>query len=117
MKSMSAHRAVALDMTRSTPAGAGPGAGSGETDAARLARAIHEGIASGDVLPIDQIQVLFGALCKAYALHVEDGSDAPPVPPGLPIPPTEAVAVANGLLRAADVAIFELAMWQSWTGR
>jgi hypothetical protein len=24
---------------------------------------------------------------------------------------------ASGLLRAADLAVFELGMWQSWTGR
>jgi hypothetical protein len=27
------------------------------------------------------------------------------------------MVTASGLLRAADLAVFELGMWQSWTGR
>ena len=30
---------------------------------------------------------------------------------------TDVMLTASGLLRAADLAVFELGMWQSWTGR
>ena len=30
---------------------------------------------------------------------------------------TEVMVTASGLLKAADLAVFELGMWQSWTGR
>ena len=31
--------------------------------------------------------------------------------------PTEVMVAASGLLKAANLAVFELGMWQSWTGR
>ena len=30
---------------------------------------------------------------------------------------TDVMVTASGLLKAADLAVFELGMWQSWTGR
>jgi hypothetical protein len=30
---------------------------------------------------------------------------------------TDVMVAASGLLRAADLAAFELGMWQGWTGR
>jgi hypothetical protein len=30
---------------------------------------------------------------------------------------TEVMITASGLLKAANLAVFELGMWQSWTGR
>ena len=33
------------------------------------------------------------------------------------VTPTEVMITASGLLRAANLAVFELGMWQSWTGR
>ena len=35
----------------------------------------------------------------------------------LTVTPTEVMVTASGLLRAANLAVFELGMWQSWTGR
>jgi hypothetical protein len=33
------------------------------------------------------------------------------------VPPTAVMSTASGILRAANLAVFELGMWQSWTGR
>ena len=33
------------------------------------------------------------------------------------VSPTDVMVTASGLLRAANLAVFELGMWQSWTGR
>ena len=30
---------------------------------------------------------------------------------------TDVMVTASGLLKAVDLAVFELGMWQSWTGR
>ena len=30
---------------------------------------------------------------------------------------TDVMVAASGLLKAANLAVFELGMWQSWTGR
>ena len=36
---------------------------------------------------------------------------------GQAVNPTGVMLTASGLLRAANLAVFELGMWQSWTGR
>jgi len=33
------------------------------------------------------------------------------------VSPTDVMITASGLLKAADLQVFELGMWQSWTGR
>ena len=33
------------------------------------------------------------------------------------VSPTDVMVTASGLLSAANLAVFELGMWQSWTGR
>jgi hypothetical protein len=33
------------------------------------------------------------------------------------VSPTEIMTTTSGLLKAANLAVFELGMWQSWTGR
>ena len=40
-----------------------------------------------------------------------------PLEPRSGVTPTDVMITASGLLRAANLAVFELGMWQSWTGR
>ena len=40
-----------------------------------------------------------------------------PVGPQSGVTSTDVMTTASGLLRAADLQVFELGMWQSWTGR
>ena len=84
-----------------------------------LAAAIEQAIAEGDndVLSTEAGQKLMGALCKLYAAQVEAGSKETPVEEGQAVSPTGIMLTASGLLRAANLAVFELGMWQSWTGR
>ena len=58
-----------------------------------------------------------GACCKTYATRVEAGEDLLPLAQRSTVSPTEVMVTASGLLRAANLAVFELGMWQSWTGR
>lgn len=89
------------------------------TQAARLAAEIERCIIDGktDALPTEQMQPLMSALCKLYAAQVEEGAKATPVEEGQIVSPTAIMLTASGLLRAANLAVFELGMWQSWTGR
>ena len=69
-----------------------------------------------DVLPADALQALIAAACRLYAARREAGEQLPPVARNS-LTATDVMVTASGLLRAADLAAFELGMWQGWTGR
>ena len=87
-------------------------------EAKQIAGAIQRGIADGqlDVLSADALQALIAAACKLYTARREGGEEFAPVPKNA-ISATDVMVTASGLLRAADLAAFELGMWQGWTGR
>ena len=98
------------------PAGAVSAA---SAQAAQLAAAIEKALAAGeiDMLTPEALQALTSAICKAYAARVEAGEQVLPLAARSTVSPTEVMLTASGLLRAANLAVFELGMWQSWTGR
>jgi hypothetical protein len=87
-------------------------------DAKRLAGVLERSIADGklDLLTAEALQVLMAAACRVYGARTEAGEQFTPVPRHS-ISATDVMLTASGLLRAADLAVFELGMWQSWTGR
>jgi hypothetical protein len=93
--------------------------GSTSTDATRLAAEIERALAGGqlDTLTPQALQALMSACCKTYATRIEAGEDLLPLSQRTTVSPTEVMVTASGLLRAANLAVFELGMWQSWTGR
>jgi hypothetical protein len=87
-------------------------------DAIRLAAEIEREFAKSDqALSAEAMQALMGALCRVYAAQVENGSTHTPIPEGQVVSPTGVMLTASGMLRAANLAVFELGMWQSWTGK
>jgi hypothetical protein len=88
-------------------------------DATRLAAEIEKALVSGklDTLTPQALHALMGACCKNYATRIEAGEDLLPLAQRSTVSPTEVMVTASGLLRAANLAVFELGMWQSWTGR
>src|SRR5262245_15499266 len=70
-----------------------------------------------DALSVEALQTLMTALCRVYSAQVENGAKFTPIPEGQAVNPTGVMVTASGLLRAANLAVFELGMWQSWTGR
>jgi hypothetical protein len=100
------------------PAKAGNGA-AGSIAAKRLAVEMERALASGrrDILTTDALQALMAAVCKTYAAQVEAGDALLPLPERGGATATEVMITASGLLKAANLAVFELGMWQSWTGR
>jgi hypothetical protein len=119
---MSSSRAAAIKPDRqpapTTPAKRQP-ASALSAEAIKLAAAIERTLANGDRdEPTDQaLQALMAAVCKAYAAQIEAGRDLLPFGPRSGVSPTDVMVTASGLLRAGNLAVFELGMWQSWTGR
>jgi predicted ABC-class ATPase len=88
-------------------------------EAIKLAGEITRALAKGqaDVLSDEALQALMSAACKVYAAQIEGGNQILPLSERTMVSPTEVMVTASGLLRAANLAVFELGMWQSWTGR
>jgi hypothetical protein len=86
--------------------------------ALQLAARVERGLATGetDMLSPEALQALMAAACNLYSAQVEAGQQHLPLKP-LGVPPTAVMSTASGILRAANLAVFELGMWQSWTGR
>ena len=85
--------------------------------ARRLAADIERGLAEGRTLSPEALQVLMAALCRSYSVQVEADPAALPLKERGPVSNTDIMIMASALLRSANLAVFELGMWQSWTGR
>ena len=94
------------------PAPAKPVSAAAEQLAADIERALTAG--DHDVLSPETLQKLMTAACRLYSAQSEAGSQVPPVGE---VTPTDIMITASGLMRAGNLAVFELGMWQSWTGR
>jgi hypothetical protein len=116
-----AAKAAAAKAVVAKPVAAKVAATNGSTshDATKLAAEIERALISGklDTLTPQALHALMGACCKNYATRVEAGEDLLPLAQRSTVSPTEVMVTASGLLRAANLAVFELGMWQSWTGR
>ena len=87
-------------------------------DAIKLAAEIEQAFKkSDDAISEEAMQALMGTLCRIYSAQVENGAKYTPIAEGQIVSPTGVMVTASGLLRAANLAVFELGMWQSWTGR
>lgn len=58
-------------------------------------------------------QRLFAALIRLYASRREAHPDARPFGPGEVVSATDVAHATTGMLEAADMAVFELGMWQA----
>jgi hypothetical protein len=65
-----------------------------------------------------EIQALLARAVRLYAERVA-ARDAPlaAFPPGASITATDAVVTTSAILRAVNVQLFELGMWQAWSGQ
>jgi hypothetical protein len=87
--------------------------------AKKLAADIDRALAQGqtDLLSADAIQALMAVACRSYSAQVEAGGSFPPLADRSRVTSTDVMVTASGLLKSANLAVFELGMWQSWTGR
>jgi hypothetical protein len=83
--------------------------------AAKIERDLRDG--RSDTLTPQAFQALMAALCKSYGTQLEAGAQFLPLANQTSASPTEVMTTTSALLKAANLAVFELGMWQSWTGR
>jgi hypothetical protein len=97
---------------------AAPADNAASADAKRVAAVLEKAIVDGtlDVVSVEALQKLIAAACRVYTARVEAGEKFVPIPKNS-ISATDVMVTASGLLKGADLAVFELGMWQSWTGR
>ena len=88
------------------------------TDALRLAAILEEKLAAGelDALTPQAMQTLLAAMCKLYGASVEAGVKYPVLGDRMAVSGTDAMIMCGALLKAVDLQVFELGMWQSWAG-
>ena len=84
-----------------------------------LSAIIERALADGrlDVLTPEALQAVFGSLCKLYGANIEAGGKFLPINGAGKVTPTDVMVVASKLLRAENLQVFELGMWESWNGR
>jgi hypothetical protein len=75
-----------------------------------LANALADGGADIDDATI---QKLFTAAVKLYVSRVERGGPMPATAPAA-LTATEGMIATSAILRAVNVQVFELGLWQSW---
>jgi hypothetical protein len=87
-------------------------------DAKQVAATLDRILADGnlDVISAEALQALIASACRLYRARREAGEEFAPVPKNS-ISATDVMVTASGLLKATDLAVFELGMWQNWTGR
>ncbi len=87
--------------------------------ALQLAGDMERGLVDGrlDVLSDEALQKLMAALCKTYSQRVQADVHAPALNARTTVSATDVMITASALLKAVDLQVFELGMWQSWTGR
>ena len=116
-KKTSAKRNLAAVELVAAPQPAAPAASVGPqmTETAVL---IEKALRTGDLsaIPAEPLQQILAAAAKAYSAKREAGEQFHPVSRAGRLTPTDIMVTANGLLRSGNLQIFELGMWQSWTG-
>jgi hypothetical protein len=110
-------KAVAKTVAKAVTKPAADGTASAEATAlaAKIERDLRDG--RSDTLTPQAFQALMAALCKSYGTQLEAGAQFLPLANQASASPTEVMTTTSALLKAANLAVFELGMWQSWTGR
>jgi hypothetical protein len=87
-------------------------------EAKRIAATLERSIVDDklDTVSTEALQKLIAAVCRVYTARRQAGEQFAPVPKNS-ITATDVMITASGLLKATDLAVFELGMWQNWTGR
>jgi hypothetical protein len=121
-----AAKAVAKSAAKSAPkprpaalrAAPKPADNGASADARRVAATLEQSVVDDklDTVSVEALQKLMAAACRVYTARRQAGEEFTPVPKNS-ISATDVMITASGLLRAADLAVFELGMWQNWTGR
>jgi len=69
-----------------------------------------------DVLTPQATQALVAMICRIYSANQESGNKYPLLSGRSVVSGTDAMITCSALLKAVDLQVFELGMWQSWSG-
>ncbi|MBX9758244.1 MAG: hypothetical protein K2Y29_05660, partial [Beijerinckiaceae bacterium] len=85
-------------------------------EALRFAATIEKMLNDGDLetLQPHAQQALIAALCKYFAANTDMGNRYPALGRSA-VTATDVMVMCGALLKAADLQVFELGMWQSWS--
>jgi hypothetical protein len=83
-----------------------------------LVRALEAKFEAGelDVLTPEATQALMGVICRIYGANQESGNKYSLLAGRAAVTGTDAMITCSALLKAVDLQVFELGMWQSWSG-
>ncbi|MGB6102784.1 MAG: hypothetical protein WBF88_02890 [Pusillimonas sp.] len=83
-----------------------------------LAGRIRAEMASGnkEIMTLEALQDMLGALFALYAGHAEEQEALTPLRLDDCANATAILMTTSALLRGANLELFELGMWQSWSG-
>lgn len=85
----------------------------------RLGREVEVALAEDrtDVLPPEVVQAMFAIACRVYSAQNDAEKVYLPLDANSRVTATDVMMAASGLLKAANLQVFELGMWVSYTGR
>jgi len=74
---------------------------------------------SGGARPSDaEIQNMLARAVRLYAERASDREEAlPAFPADVAMTPTEVAVTVTAMLKSVNLQVFELGMWQAWSGR
>ncbi|MFN3891121.1 MAG: hypothetical protein ACK4MV_12040 [Beijerinckiaceae bacterium] len=106
-----------VEVLRRIPAPAAVTSSPESTEALRIAASIEKMLADGDLdrLQPHAQQALIAALCKYYAANTDAGNRYPVLGQRSAVTATDVMVMCGALLKAVDLQVFELGMWQSWS--
>ncbi len=75
-------------------------------------------MSSPEDLSDGEVQALLARAVHLYAERVANrGEPLAAFPEGVQVTATDAVVTTSAILKAVNVQLFELGMWQAWSGR
>ena len=70
----------------------------------------------GEELPDELVQQAFTAMTRLYTVKFQMGERWAPFVNDREMPATAVMIMSTAMLRAANLELFELGMWQAWSG-
>lgn len=116
-KKKKAEPAPKVEVLRRIPAPTAAPSTPESAEALRVAASIEKLLADGDLekLQPHAQQALIAALCKYYAANSDAGNRYGALGQRSAVTATDVMVMCGALLKAVDLQVFELGMWQSWS--
>jgi hypothetical protein len=85
----------------------------------KLAQSLQEAgaIGSFDGVSDEALQQVLAAAVHAYSERIQEGAQFSPFPARRHVTATDVMVMSTAMLKAVGLQLFELGMWQAWSGR